>query len=177
MIDLVMDCKPSPVPWYALHKVYAGLLDMHAHCGDGQALEVCRLACNWVKSRCDRLDDAQMQTMLRTEHGGMNAVLADLFLATGEQKYLVLSMRFNDCLVLEPLARREDRLTGLHANTQFPKVIGAVRQDRATGDESLLATAKFFWDVVTEERSYVIGGNSDAEHFPPKEDFSNHVGT
>ena len=116
-----------------------------------------------------------MQNMLGNEHGGMNEVLAELAAVTGEEKYLKLAQRFNHHAVLDPLARREDRLTGLHANTQFPKILGIARQYELTGDESLRTTAEFFWDVVTRDRSYVTGGNSDGEHFTPKGELSKHL--
>ena len=117
-----------------------------------------------------------MQVMLRNEHGGMNDVLAELYAVTGDPQYLKLSQRFNHWAVLGPLAKRQDRLTGLHANTQFPKILGAERQYDFTGDESLHTIATFFWDVLTKERSYVIGGNSDGEHFSAKEELSKHIG-
>ena len=101
--------------------------------------------------------------------------MAELAAVTGNEKYLKLSQRSNHA-VLDPLAKREDRLTGLHANTQFPKILGAARQYELTGDPNLQTIATFFWDTVTKERSYVIGGNSDGEMFSPKEELSKHIG-
>ena len=37
------------------------------------------------------MTDEQFQTMLGTEHGGMNEVLADVDALTGEPKYLTLA--------------------------------------------------------------------------------------
>jgi DUF1680 family protein len=65
--------------------------------------------------------------MLRSEHGGMNEVLADVSQMTGQQKYLDLAMRFSHQAILRPLEEGKDQLTGLHANTQIPKVIGFKR--------------------------------------------------
>ena len=75
-------------PYYTLHKIYAGLLDMYEYCGNQQALEVCRKFADWVIARNDKLSDEQMQKMLGTEHGGMCEVLANLYGLTGEEKYL-----------------------------------------------------------------------------------------
>ncbi|MGQ9576746.1 MAG: beta-L-arabinofuranosidase domain-containing protein [Thermoguttaceae bacterium] len=175
-IDRVEAGQRVWAPWYTIHKIYAGLLDMYLLCGNAQALEVLKRGCDWVQARTDRLSDHQMQKMLGNEHGGMNEVLAELYAVTGEEKYLRLSRRFNHRAVLDPLARREDRLTGLHANTQFPKVLGAARQYELTGDPALRTAATFFWEVVTRERSYVTGGNSDGEVFSPKEELSRHLG-
>jgi len=162
-------------PWYTLHKILAGLLDMYLYCHDKQALAVAQKMAAWAKRRTDRLSDAQMQAMLDTEHGGMNEVLADLYAVTGYKEDLAISLRFNHRAVLDPLARCEDRLTGLHANTQISKVIGAARQYELTGDVRLRTLATFFWKVVTQERSYVIGGHSDGERFSPKEHLSHYL--
>ena len=168
--------KPIWVPWYTLHKVLAGLVDIYCLCDNDQALDVAKKMCRWVKTRTDRLSEGEMQKTLGVEHGGMNDALAEMYAVTGDETYLQLARRFYHKAVLDPLARREDRLTGLHANTQFPKVIGAARQYELTGDEGLRTIATFFWDVVTGERSYVIGGNSNGEVFSPKEKLSQALG-
>src|SRR5579884_3127076 len=162
-------------PWYTLHKILAGLLDMYLYGDNKQALEVAQKMAAWAKRRTDRLSDEQMQSMLDTEHGGMNEVLANLYAVTGNKDDLALSLRFNHRAVLDPLMQGEDHLTGLHANTQIPKVIGAARQYELTGDERLRTLAAFFWNVVTQERSYVIGGHSDDESFSPKERLSHYL--
>jgi DUF1680 family protein len=174
-IDRVEARQSVWAPWYTLHKIYAGLQDVYVLCGDQEALEVARKMADWARKRTDRLSDAQMQAMLDTEHGGMNETLANLYALTGEPAYLALAQRFNHHAVLDPLARHEDRLTGLHANTQIPKVIGMAREYELTGAPQARETARFFWDVVTHERSYVIGGNSDGEHFSPKETLSHYL--
>ena len=82
---------------------------------------------DWAESLVAGLSDEQVQNMLRTEHGGMNEVLADVAAITGDMRYLALARRFSDRGLLHPLLAREDRLDGLHANTQIPKVIGFER--------------------------------------------------
>jgi DUF1680 family protein len=175
-IDRVETGQRVWAPWYTLHKIDAGLLDMHVRCDNRQALDVLERVCAWIQSRTDKLSDEQMERMLGNEHGGMNDVLAELAAVTGNERYLKLSQRFNHHAVLDPLAKREDRLTGLHANTQFPKILGAARQYELTGDQNRQTIATFFWDAVTKERSYVIGGNSDGEMFSAKEELSKHIG-
>jgi hypothetical protein len=175
-IDRVEKQQPVWAPYYTLHKIFAGLLDMYALCGDQQALEVAKKFGDWAIARNSRLTDAQMQAMLGNEHGGMNECLANLYALTGEEKYLAISKRFNHQAVIGPAMQRQDKLTGLHANTQFPKFIGISRQYELTGDESLRTAATFFWNTVVHERSYVIGGNSDGEAFSPKEKLSTAFG-
>jgi len=175
-IDRVEASQRVWAPWYTLHKIYAGLIDMYVYCDNAKALEAAKKFADWYVQRSSKLTEEQFQKMLGNEHGGMNDCLAELYAVTGEPMYLDLSRRFNHKAVLDPLANKQDKLTGLHANTQFPKVIGACRQYELTGDQSLRTLATFFWETVTRERSYVIGGNSDGEHFSPKEHLSKHIG-
>ncbi len=174
--DRVENGRRVWAPYYTLHKIYAGLLDMYLYCDNAQALDVCQKFADWAIARNDRLSDEQMQRMLDTEHGGMNEVLAQLYAVTGEEKYLKIALRFNHLAVVGPAASRQDNLTGLHANTQIPKFVGVARQYELTGDPHLKTAAEFFWDTVVRERSYVIGGHSDSEHFSPKERLSEALG-
>ncbi len=174
-IDRVETTGQVWAPYYTLHKILAGLLDIHALCGNAQALEVAKKFGNWVKARNDRLDDAKVQKMLGVEHGGINESMANLYAATGDARYLEAARRLCHKAVLDPLAARADALAGLHANTQFPKVIGAARLYELTGEERYRTLAEFFWDRVVNHHSYCNGGNSDHESFGPPDDFSGRL--
>jgi len=164
------------VPWYTLHKEFAGLLDAYRYCDSEKALAVaCRLA-DWACGVTKHLTDAQWQTMLACEHGGMNEVLAELHAVTGQERYLALSRRFHHEAILEPLARARDDLPGKHANTQFPKVIGCARRYEVTGDARDRALAEFFWQRVVYHHSYVTGGNSNHEYFGPPDELADRLG-
>ncbi|MEJ6951777.1 beta-L-arabinofuranosidase domain-containing protein [Natronospora cellulosivora (SeqCode)] len=154
------------VPWYGVHKIYQGLIDAYLY-GDNQvALEVVSKFADWAREGTDNLSDEEMQKMLDVEHGGMNDSFAQLYGITGNEDYLRLARRFTHDKVLSPLEREEDQLTGLHANTQVPKAVGAAEiygQDSNYGNYK--KAARFFWETVVNNRSYVIGGNSISEHF------------
>ena len=169
--------KPVWAPYYTLHKIYAGLQDVYVYCGNQQALEVCKRFADWVIARNGKLTDEQMQAMLGNEHGGMNETLANLYGLTGDARSIWPSPGGSiTWQVIGPASKRQDRLTGLHANTQIPKFIGTARQYELTGEEWLKTASTFFWDTVVKERSYVIGGHSDGEHFSPKEKLSEALG-
>ncbi len=159
------------VPWYNLHKTFAGLRDAHLEAGDARARELLVALGDWCVAVTARLTDAQMQQMLAIEHGGMNESLADLFAITGDRKYLQVAERFNHHAVLDPLVAHRDELTGKHANTQIPKVIGLERLAALTGDQAADCGARFFWEEVTQHRSVAFGGNSVSEHFNDPRDF------
>ncbi|OKS85866.1 glycoside hydrolase family 127 protein [Mucilaginibacter polytrichastri] len=160
------------VPWYNLHKLFAGLRDCYLLASNQQAKDVFLGLANWAYDETTGLTDSQMQSMLNTEHGGMDEVLADAYALTNNRKYLVLAERFCHRQLLTPLAHNQDKLTGLHANTQIPKVIGFERIAELTNDTAYATAAKFFWQAVVHNRTISIGGNSVREHFNPAENFS-----
>lgn len=153
------------VPWYTEHKVLAGLRDVHVQCGNKQALDVMIKLGDWVYEITKNLNDDQWQRMLACEHGGMNEVMADLYAMTGDGKYLTLARKFYHQYVLDPLSREQNRLAGLHANTQVPKMIGAARIYELTGDKKFETISRFFWETVVHHYTFVNGGNSANEHF------------
>jgi uncharacterized protein len=161
--------RAAAVVWYALHKIMAGLLDVHESWGNAQALQVLEGMAAWTDWRTGRIPEEQMQRTLQTEFGGMHEVLANLSAATGNPRYLVVAKRFDHHVVMEPAAQGRDTLTGLHANTQIPKFIGAAREFELTGEPQYRDAALFFWQQVALHRSYVTGGDSVSEHFktPP----------
>lgn len=175
-IDRVERRERVWAPYYTLHKMMAGLLDMYRLCGNRQALDVLVAQAGWVRGRMDRLTRAQQQAMLATEFGGMNDVLASLYAETGDPAHLRLAQAFDHDAIFEPLARGEDPLDMLHANTQIPKVIGAAREYEVTGDARYRDIATFFWDRVARGRSWANGGHSDGELFFAVDRFAQHLG-
>ena len=159
----------SWVPFYNIHKMYAGLRDAWLYCGNEQAKQLFLGFCDWAIDLTAGLSDQQMERMLDTEHGGMNEVLADAYAITGEQKYLDVAKRFSHRRLLNPLSQRQDCLDNMHANTQVPKVIGFERIAELSGDEAYHTAGAYFWDIVTGERSLAFGGNSRREHFPSQD--------
>ena len=157
------------VPFYNVHKMYAGLRDAWVYCGNEQAKKLFLGLCDWAIDLTSGLTDAQVERTLHTEHGGMNEVLADAYAITGDKKYLDVAKRFSHKRMLLPLSQRQDCLDNLHANTQVPKVVGFERIAELTGDEAYHEASAYFWDIVTGERTLAFGGNSRREHFPSKE--------
>ncbi|MDG4810021.1 glycoside hydrolase family 127 protein [Micromonospora sp. WMMD1120] len=153
------------VPYYCIHKTLAGLLDVWRYTGNTQARTVLLNLAGWVDTRTSRLSSSQMQSMLGTEFGGMNDVLTDIYQQTGDSRWLTTAQRFDHAAVFNPLANNQDQLSGLHANTQVPKWIGAAREYKATGTTRYRDIATNAWNMTVNAHTYVIGGNSQAEHF------------
>ncbi len=163
------------VPWYTLHKVYAGLRDGVLLADSDAARDVLIRLADWGVVATRPLSDAQFEEMLKTEYGGMNEVYADLFVMTGNADYQRLAQRFSQKAVLAPLVAGEDRLDGMHANTQIPKIIGFQRVYEVGGDPRYHQAAAFFWRRVALTRAFATGGHGDNEHFFPMADFAQHV--
>ena len=121
------------------------------------------------------LTDEQFEKMLHCEHGGINEAFAEIYAITGYDKARALAERFYHHRVLDPLVRKEDKLTGLHSNTQIPKLIGLARLYRLTGKEHYNTALSFFWETIVHNRTYVNGGNTDGEYFFGPEEFSKHL--
>jgi DUF1680 family protein len=167
--------KITGVPWYTLHKIYAGLRDGALLADSGVSRTVLLRLADWGMVATQPLSDAQFETMLETEHGGMNEVYADLYFMTGNPDYRALAQRFSQKAMLEPLAKERDQLDGMHANTQIPKIVGFQRVYEATGDAKYRDAAAFFWRTVALTRAFATGGHGDNEHFFAMADFADHV--
>ncbi|NCU05618.1 MAG: glycosyl hydrolase, partial [Chitinophagaceae bacterium] len=165
------------VPLYNIHKLYAGLIDAYTIAGNQKAKTILVKLSDWFYTITSKLSDEQLQTILRSEHGGMNEAFADVAAITGDKKYLELAKRLSHKVILNPLLQQKDALNGLHANTQIPKVIGFLRIASIAGDSIWANAANFFWNTVTQHRTISIGGNSVREHFHPANDFSSMIDT
>ena len=160
------------VPLYNIHKIYAGLRDAYVIAGRKQAKDMLVKLTDWMIQEVSQLTDDQIQQLLISEHGGLNETFADVAELTGDKKYLKLAHQFSDQRILQPLMKGEDKLTGMHANTQIPKIIGYKRIADMEGLSDWDRAVKFFWDVVVNKRSVSIGGNSEREHFNPTYNFT-----
>ena len=160
------------VPLYNIHKTYAGLRDAYVVAGQEDAKDMLIALTDWMMELVSGLNDEQIQDMLRSEHGALNEIFADVYGITGDEKYLELAKRFSHRVVLDPLLEKKDALTGMHANTQIPKVIGFKRIADLGSNKDWSEASEFFWNTVVNNRSVSIGGNSVREHFHKSDDFS-----
>jgi DUF1680 family protein len=154
--------------YYVLHKILAGLIDVHRYVRDEAALPIARQLADYLCRRIERLSPAQIEGMCRTdlrpnptnEFGGIGETLQDLADLTGERSYNDAARIFDRDWFIDPLARGEDRLSGLHANTHIPMALALARRYERTGEERLRAVVEYFWERTAVARSYVNGGSS-----------------
>ena len=161
--DRLRDGKPVWAPFYTLHKIMAGLLDVHTLTGNAQALDVLQGMARWTGRWAQPLGDEHMARVLEREYGGMNELFYNLAAVTGRDNFRTLAHRFDHERFFAPLAQGRDELKGLHANTHIPKVIGAARRYQLTGELRYRRIAEYFWHQVTTQRAYCTGGTSNGE--------------
>ncbi len=165
--------KESWVPWYTLHKIYEGLLAVVKLPGSFESLKTAALKVlsslsDWTYGRTSSWDEKTHRQVLDIEYGGMNDVLFDTYTFTQNPHHLEAAWSFVDRQLYDKMINAkpgDNVLNNIHANTTIPKFVGAVQGYYVTGDKYLLDAGKAFWKLVTELHTYIIGGNSEWEHF------------
>lgn len=156
-------------PFYTIHKIMAGHLDMYTLTGNQQALDTVKKMAGWVGDYSGIISYDHWQDMLNTEYGGMGETMANLAAVSGDRRGmfqgLFMARRFDKNSFFDPLADHQDKLKGLHVNTHIPQVIAAARIYELSGDTKYRDIAEYFWNEVTEERSYANGGTSNDENW------------
>ncbi|MCL2842294.1 MAG: glycoside hydrolase family 127 protein, partial [Oscillospiraceae bacterium] len=191
------------VPWYNLHKVIAGLVDIYDFVtDDGCAVEdpigpVAReifidFTDYFYNVRVSQYTPANRLQLLHIEYGAMNDVFYDIYRITGDANHRRAAEAFDEVTLFTHMVNRNDVLPGLHANTQIPKFLGALNRYRVlTQRESSfdaltsaqqqelpryrLAAENFFDIVVNGGHSFITGGNSEAEHFRTTTQLTNRI--
>lgn len=164
------------VPWYTMHKILAGLIDVYRYVWYAPALAAAEALGDWVCGRCLSWDEETRARVLSVEYGGMNDCLYELYAFTGEERYARAAHVFDEeTLFARVISGEEDVLSGLHANTTIPKFIGALNRFRTLHGKTLgaetvdagryLEYAKGFFELVALRHTYITGGNSEWEHF------------
>lgn len=171
------------VPFYTIHKVFAGFRDAWLYADSEKARECFIKMCDWGVNLIANLTDAQMQDILNTEHGGINEMFADAYQMTGDTRYLTAAQRYTHKTMVDNMQKVNTQfLSNKHANTQVPKYIGFARLAQQKYDttsninnEQLSKSAQNFWTDVVENRTVALGGNSVNEHFVQHSNSHHHI--
>jgi DUF1680 family protein len=165
LFDKLANGQEVWAPFYTLHKIMAGLIDMYRHTGNEQALHVAEGMGRWTRKYLADKSLAQRQRMLQVEFGGMVESLVDLHQLTGQEHYLATARLFEQPEILDSLAAQQDVLQGLHANTTAAKIVGVARMYEVTGEPRYREIVEYFLAEVLDARSYVIGNTSENEYW------------
>jgi MYXO-CTERM domain-containing protein len=155
------------VPYYTMHKILSGLIDVYNFEQNADALAVASKLGDWIYSRSAGWSSSAKSKVLGNEYGGLNDALYELYKLTNNANHLTAAHVFDDTGLFTTIAGGTDNLSGKHANTTIPKFIGALNRYRTlgTGEASYLNAASGFFGTVLKSHTYVTGGNSQDEHF------------
>jgi DUF1680 family protein len=155
------------VPYYTMHKILAGLIDVHKLEGNADALTVASKLGDWIYGRANGWSSSAKSRVLGQEYGGMNDALYELYKLTSNTNHLTAAHIFDDTGLFTTTAGGTDTLNGKHANMTIPKFIGALNRYRTlgSGESSYLNAASGFLGILLKSHTYVTGGNSQDEHF------------
>ncbi|KAF2317732.1 hypothetical protein GH714_039702 [Hevea brasiliensis] len=146
LFDRFEAIKPVWAPYYTIHKILAGLLDQYTFADNVQALKMVKWMVEYFYNRVQNVvtkySVERHFLSLNEETGRMD---------TGHRG----SMRL-------PVLGADD-ISGFHANTHIPIVIGSQMRYEVTGDTLYKEIGTFFMDIVNSSHSYATGGTSVSE--------------
>ncbi|KAF4350482.1 hypothetical protein G4B88_027812 [Cannabis sativa] len=181
LFDRFEAIKPVWAPYYTIHKILAGLLDQYTLAGNDQAFKMMTWMVDYFYKRVQNVVskytvERHYQT-LNEETGGMNDVLYRLYSITANPKHLLLAHLFDKPCFLGLLAVQADDISGFHANTHIPIVIGSQLRYEITGDPLYKDIGTFFMEVVNSSHSYATGGTSVSEFWSDPKRLANTLQT
>jgi DUF1680 family protein len=162
-------------PYYTLHKILAGLMDVYEASGNEKALAMVKGMGDWVYARLSKVPKETLISMwnryIAGEFGGMNEAMARLYRLTGEPRYMEVAhffdnirLFFGDAGHSHGLAMNVDMFRGLHANQHIPQIMGAIEIYRDTEAPEYYHIADNFWNMATGDYMYSIGGVAGARN-------------
>ncbi|PXV95645.1 hypothetical protein C8E03_101275 [Lachnotalea glycerini] len=157
----------SWVPWYTMHKIIAGLVDVYKYEGNEIALQIASKLGDWTYNRTSKWDSTLQSKVLGVEYGGMNDCLYELYKYTNQANHLTAAHKFDEDSLFTSISNGKDVLENKHANTQIPKFVGALNRYRTLGtsEKFYYNAAQQFFAMVVKDHTYVTGGNSENERF------------
>jgi DUF1680 family protein len=174
-LDRVENGKQVWAPYYVVEKLITGLTDAYQAFGNRKALDMAERMNGYLRERGARLTDRQFDATMKTEFGGMAQAQYNLYAIDGNSANLSYGHRWDEASILGPLALGHDSLSGLHANTNLPKILGAARRYETTDDPAYKNLVAYFWDRVANHRSYATGGNNRAEFWGDPDDLAHSL--
>lgn len=162
-------------PYYTLHKILAGLIDVYKVSGNEKALAVAVGMGDWVYQRLSAVPQDTLISMWNTyiagEFGGMNETMATLYDITGDPKFLKTAQLFDNIKVFfgdaehsHGLAKNVDTFRGLHANQHIPQIVGSLEMYRVSQESDYFKVADNYWFRAVNDYSYSIGGVAGARN-------------
>src|SRR5262249_40514111 len=134
-----------------------------------KALQIATGMGTWVQKRLAVVPAATRVQMwnryIAGEYGGMNEVMARMYRLTGDKQFLDGAKLFDNAAFFYGdlnksgrLLNNVDTIRGRHANQHIPQITGALETYRDSNEIGYFHIADNFWDKVTDDYMYSIGG-------------------
>ena len=175
---MMAEGKPIWSPQYTLHKTLMGLYDMYAIAGSRQAFEILDRFADWFHRWTGKLiEEDRAYAIYSGETSGMLEVWANLFAATGDEKYRDLMERYGNPGLFQALEKGEDALSNDHANASIPWSHGSARLYEVTGNAHWREVTTAFWkNAVLDRESFCTGGQNAGEFWIPPHELAHFAG-
>jgi DUF1680 family protein len=112
------------VPWYTMHKLIAGLVDVYKYEGSAPALAIASKLGDWVYNRVSGWDPTVRSRVMGIEYGGMNDCLYELHKQTQNPNHLLAAHIFDEDALFTPLSQGTDHSGGEARQHADPQVRG-----------------------------------------------------
>lgn len=126
------------VPWYTMHKILAGLVEVYKNAGAGtaasalgeQALQIAERLGEWCWRRIKTWTPQVRENVIRVEFGGMNDCLYELYRCARAAGYKDAEHFWNAAHAFDEewLFSHPQAIVNRHANTTIPKFVGAANR-------------------------------------------------
>jgi DUF1680 family protein len=155
-------------PIYCYEKLLRGLSDMYTLTGltlAGQMMnDLLEYLYTWTIHCAKKYPFSHWHTMIFStldyEYGGISDFLYEQYGLTHDERFFWMAQRFDDGQFLGALALNTDFLTGVHANSHVPPVIGSGRRYSITGEEQYRLILENFFSMVWNNHTYSTGGSN-----------------
>ena len=155
-------------PIYCYEKLLRGLSDMFVLTGNalaGQMMnEMLDYLYQWMIHCTQTYPISHWHQMIFStldyEYGGISDFLYEQYGLTQDARFFWMAQQFDDGQFLGSLALNSDFLTGVHANSHVPPVIGSGRRYTITGEEQYRAVLENFYSIVWNNHTYSTGGSN-----------------
>ncbi len=162
-------------PYYTLHKILAGLMDIYDVSGNEKALKIVKGMGDWVYARLNQLPTTTLISMwnryIAGEYGGMNEAMARLYRMTNEPHHLEAAILFDNIRLFfgdaehsHGLAKNVDMFRGLHSNQHIPQIMGALETYHVCEVPDYYHISDNFWYKTVNDYMYSIGGVAGASN-------------
>lgn len=155
-------------PIYCYEKLLRGLSDMSTLTGQTLAArmmnDLLEYLYQWMIYCANTYSLSHWHAMIFStldyEYGGISDFLYEQYGLTKDERFFWMAQRFDDGQFLGALALNSDFLTGVHANSHVPPVIGTGRRYSITGEEQYRLILENFYSIVWNNHTYSTGGSN-----------------